>query len=155
MNTTIPGSPANLPKVASAEPVGANTAAPATAPPSPTAPSAPSAATGSRPSTALTSILADGSLTVADKVAALLLLITQQMDEQIEAQADTVAQLAQNTGKPGSEMQGQPKTNEVDTEVFKLQRFTEKRKQMFDMLKSIVKSYDDSTKGVIRDIGAR
>lgn len=91
-------------------------------------------------------IFADPSLTVEDKIALVLSAIMKNMDKDIEAQAQHIANLQNGTN-------GGAKNPSIDVEVSKLERLTTKRAQLFDSLKNILQKYDQTAKGIIDSIG--
>ncbi|MEO1232281.1 MAG: hypothetical protein AAFZ18_25620 [Myxococcota bacterium] len=104
----------------------------------------------------IAAVLADGSLTVEDQVALMLMMIMKQMDKQIKAQADKVHKLHQKAQQAAANPQaggaddGAPS---IDVETMKLKRMIDKRSQMFDMLRQIIDKYNQTAKNMIDSIG--
>src|SRR5262249_40285503 len=104
-------------------------------------------------------VLADPSLTVEDKVTLMIMLIINNMDQDIERQANYINSLQQQQGarKPGetggtggTDANGENKksSSSIDVETMKLKRLIDKRSQMFDMLRQIIDKYNQTAKGI-------
>jgi hypothetical protein len=104
----------------------------------------------------ISGVLADGSLTVEDKICLMLMMIMKKMDQDIENQANYInaLQQAQNAaGKGGGgKGGGVPGAPSIDVETMKLKRLIDKRSQMFDMLRQIIDKYNQTAKGIIDSI---
>jgi hypothetical protein len=117
------------------------------------------------------SLLADPSLTVEDKVTLLIMLIMNKMDDDIQRQAEYINSIQQQqssrtqggkggkfgmggaTGPFGGADGGQGSSPSIDVETMKLKRMIDKRSQMFDMLRQIIDKYNETAKGIIQSIG--
>jgi hypothetical protein len=102
-------------------------------------------------------VMADGSLTVEDKVTLLIMMIMKKMDKDIEAQANYINALQQQQngggGKGGGKGGGGGGSPSIDVETMKLKRLIDKRSQMFDMLRQIIDKYNQTAKGIIDSMG--
>ena len=128
-------------------------------------------------------VLQDPSLTVEDKISLMLMLIMKKMDKDIEKQANYINSLQQQQGNRGSggkkggggaKKGGSPlgkiaggggggkkgggagqtdSSKSIDVETQKLSRMTQKRGQMFDLLRQIIDKYNETAKGIIQSIG--
>jgi hypothetical protein len=107
-------------------------------------------------------VLNDPSLTVEDKVTLMLMVIMNQMDKDIENEANHVSQLqqqqnngqsngggGQSSGAASSASGSNGNSPSIDVETLKLKRLIDKRSQMFDMLRQIIDKYNQTAKGVI------
>ena len=92
------------------------------------------------------------TMSIEDKIAALLIKVMDQMDKDIEAQISKVDKL-QNDNAKAKKSKKEDDTTSIDHEMFKLDRLTDKREQMFSMLTGIVKRYTQSAQNVLRDLG--
>jgi hypothetical protein len=101
----------------------------------------------------ISAMLADGGLTVEDKITLMIMMIMKKMDQDIEKQANYINSLQQQQqsgggagGKGGGGGGGAPS---IDVETMKLKRLIDKRSQMFDMLRQIIDKYNQTAKGII------
>ena len=73
------------------------------------------------------------------------------MDGEIEDQLGRTNQVQQNKGKA---VNGQAvKATSIDVEAMKLKRLTDKRGQMFDLLRQAIDKYNQTARGMIQAIG--
>jgi hypothetical protein len=128
-------------------------------------------------------VMMDPSLTVEDKVTLMLMLVMKKMDRDIMRQANYINSIQQQQSKRqgkgkalgglgtaagfalggpmgakagggiGGKMGGGMNSPSIDVETMKLKRMTDKRGQMFDMLRQIIDKYNETAKGVIQSIG--
>jgi len=97
------------------------------------------------------------NVTMEDKIAQLLFLIMKQMDRQITKQTKVVNELRKDANKPTGGDDNEKEKREsakssMDIESQKLQRWTTRRSQFFDLLKNIIGKYDETAKGIIQKI---
>jgi len=96
----------------------------------------------------LDAILADPTMTLEDRVVLFLMTLMNQMNEDIEAQTKRVANLRRKGAKGDDKAKAS-----LDTEITKLERMVEKRKQLFNTLKAIIKKYDETANATIQAMG--
>ncbi len=88
-------------------------------------------------------------MSVEDMVVMLLMRIMNEKDKEITEQANKLKTLNASTPESG---EGGATSGAIDEQAMVLKRMTEKRGQLFDMLKGIINAYDKTAEGIIRDL---